>query len=78
MDPAIYQAISGLRQRLDAVESQLEILSAKAGVPYQKPDEVPPEVRALVAAGKRIDAIKALRAASGLSLEEAKAIVDRM
>lgn len=70
--------IKGLRQRLDVVEAQLAILSERAGVPYQRPgDEVPPHVRQLVAEGKRLDAIRELRA-GGLSMDDAKAIVERM
>jgi ribosomal protein L7/L12 len=38
---------------------------------------LPPEVRAALAAGKKIEAIKILRGQTGLGLAEAKDIVDR-
>jgi hypothetical protein len=70
--------IRELRQRLDLAEAQLALLSERAGVPYQRPgDEVPPHVRQLVADGRRLDAIRELRA-GGISMDDAKAIVERM
>jgi len=79
VDPAIYQLIEGLRTRLDQAESQLALLSEKAGVPYDPPGkDVSPQVRALVVAGKRLDAITQLRAETGLPLADAKAIIDKM
>ena len=79
MDPAVTQVIEGLRKRLDQAESQLALLSEKAGVPYDRPgDGVSPQVQALVVAGKRLDAITQLRAETGLPLADAKAIIDKM
>jgi ribosomal protein L7/L12 len=70
--------IKAQHQRLDLVEAQLAILSERAGVPYQRAaDEAPPPVRRLVAEGKRLEAIQELRA-GGLSMVDAKRIVDRM
>jgi large subunit ribosomal protein L7/L12 len=40
--------------------------------------ELEAEVRALNSAGRKIEAIKRLRAATGLGLAEAKALVERM
>ncbi len=74
MDPDI---LRHLRERIDAIENQLAILSERAGVPYHRPgDNVPPQVRALVAEGKRLQAINELRK-SGMPFDEAKAIVER-
>ena len=72
------QVLKGLRERLDAAEHQLALLSEKAGVPYERPgDPVSPEVRRLVAEGKRMDAIRELRK-DGMPFEDARAIVERM
>ena len=40
--------------------------------------EFPPEVMTLIRAGNKIDAIKAVRTATGLDLKEAKEIVDKL
>jgi hypothetical protein len=42
------------------------------------PAEVQGELRALIAAGRKIEAIKLVRASTGLGLAEAKALVDHM
>ena len=46
---------------------------------YDRPgDGVSPQVRALVVAGKRLDAHTQLRAETGLPFADAKAIIDKM
>lgn len=42
------------------------------------PDEIEAQVRALVAAGEKLEAIKLIRAETGLGLSEAKSLVERM
>jgi hypothetical protein len=42
------------------------------------PDELEREVRELLAAGNKIEAIKQVRAATGLGLAEAKTLVERL
>ena len=42
------------------------------------PPDIAAEVRALSTAGRKIEAIKRVRAATGLGLAEAKALVERM
>jgi hypothetical protein len=42
------------------------------------PPEIAAEARALLAAGRKIEAIKRIRAATGLGLAEAKQLVERM
>ena len=42
------------------------------------PDEIAGQVRALNAAGRKIEAIKLVRAATGLGLAEAKDLAERM
>jgi ribosomal protein L7/L12 len=66
-----------LLKRLSDIEAQLEILSAQAGVPYERPGStLPSSVRDLVLAGRKIQAIQELRTLRGLSLVEAKQLVD--
>lgn len=62
--------------RLRAIEAQLEILSEKAGVPYQAPSKtVPPEVAELVERGDRLGAIKKYRELSGCGTAEAQELI---
>jgi len=77
MTAARFQALT---QRLARIEDQLVILSAKVGVPYEQPtdDEIPANVRTLLAAGKTTDAIIELRRLKNLSLVEAKSIIDQL
>ena len=53
--------------RLAAIEAHLAVVSQALGIPYAPPQSggVPAEVVALVRAGRRLDAIKAYRAATG-------------
>ena len=78
MDEWYRKRIMALADRISALESQVGLLSAQAGIAYTAPpsDGVPPEVVALARAGKKMDAIKMLRASGILSLEEAKEIVE--
>jgi hypothetical protein len=41
-------------------------------------DEIDAQVRTLIAAGEKIEAIRLVRAATGLGLSEAKTLVERM
>jgi ribosomal protein L7/L12 len=64
-------------ERLRRIEAQLEILSERAGVSYARPGaELPPRIRDLALSGKKIHAIQELRQLRGVSLAEAKQIVD--
>lgn len=66
-------------ERLRAIEAQLTILSAEAGVPYDNPSaSAPPEVLEKVAAGDRMGAIRAYREATGAGLEEAQAAIAKL
>ena len=66
-----------LRKRLAAIEEQLERLSLQAGVSYARPGAgIPQNVRDLVDANKRIEAIKELMNQTGMSLGEAKDALD--
>jgi ribosomal protein L7/L12 len=76
-DQSLSLRFAALGKRLAAIEDQLAILSTQAGVPYTSPGAgVSDKVKALVAAGKKVDAIREVRAELGLSLQEAQAIVD--
>ncbi len=60
--------IEAVRRRLDAVAEHLDV----------KREAVPPEVAGLLRAGRKIEAIKVYRAATGAGLAEAKEAVERM
>jgi hypothetical protein len=51
----------------------------RTGAPIgELPEEIERQVRALIAAGEKLEAIKLVRAATGLGLSEAKDLVERM
>jgi ribosomal protein L7/L12 len=64
-------------ERLAAIESQLAVLSEKAGVPYAPPsDGVPQEIIDMAHSGNKIEAIRMYRASTGSSLDEARRVVE--
>jgi ribosomal protein L7/L12 len=64
-------------ERLAGIESQLAILSEKAGVPYSPPsDGVPQEIVDLVHSGNKIEAIRQYRILTGASLQDAQKVVE--
>ena len=65
---AIRQQVAELRRKVDAISTSLTP-SAPA---------VPPEVLGLIQAGRKIEAIKAYREATGAGLAEAKNAVEEM
>jgi ribosomal protein L7/L12 len=68
-----------LSKRLDYIEEHLTRLGAAVGyqyAPMNSGPEVPPEVRDLVRAGKKIQAINRYRELTGVGLKEAKDVVD--
>jgi hypothetical protein len=66
-----------LVRRLVKIEEQLAILSERAGLPYERPGAgLPPSVRELATTGRKIQAIQELRNLTGMSLVEAKKMVD--
>lgn len=72
--------LSAVNARLAAIEAHLAVLSHAVGVPYTAPatSEIPPHVVALARAGKKLDAIKAYRAATGAGLDEAQRAVEQL
>jgi hypothetical protein len=67
-----------LLQRLRRIEDYLAQVGQQIGVPFDldQPDDIPPEVLEHVRNGDRLKAVVALREMRGLSLGEAKDIVD--
>jgi ribosomal protein L7/L12 len=62
-----------INERFRRIEAQLEILSQKAGVPFDLPaDEVPPEVVQLAQQGKQLEAIKKYRELTGADFDTAR------
>jgi len=75
--------LADLRRRLQRVERLLEAMAVHLEVPPPAIEQairpqVSPEVAELVAAGKKIAAIKLLREEQQLDLVSAKQIVDRL
>lgn len=64
-------------RRLNRIEGKLDQLLQHAGVEPQ-PLPAEDEIRELMLAGRKIEAIKVYRKATGTSLAEAKAIIDKI
>jgi ribosomal protein L7/L12 len=79
--PAINEAFipemfDRVNERLRAIETQLALLSEKAGIPYEAPgSDVPDEVVELARAGNKLDAIKKYRELTGAGGDEAREVV---
>ncbi|GAB3707320.1 50S ribosomal protein L12 [Corynebacterium nasicanis] len=74
------ERIDELTLRVAALEKMVAALCREAGLPEPSPMGVEPSarVRALVAEGKPIMAIKTLREETGLGLRAAKLVVDQL
>ena len=78
MDAAYNEALIGVQferinERLRAIEAQLELLSDKAGVPYDRSGkDLPEDVAELATAGKGLEAMKRYRELSGADAKEAR------
>jgi ribosomal protein L7/L12 len=72
----VQPVLAQLGERLEAIETQVAILSDRLGVPYERPlAEVPPEIVELARAGSTLQAIKRYRELTGASLEDARSVV---
>jgi len=67
---------SAVKAQVDHVEEQLAKLFPDQYVRHQADPVVPAEVLALVNEGKRTEAIKLYRSRTGVSLDEAREVVD--
>jgi ribosomal protein L7/L12 len=63
-----------VERRLARMEEKINSIMNQLGI--RKEDQVPPEVAGLVQAGRKIEAIKVYRNATGVSLKEAKDAVE--
>ncbi|MBV9165533.1 MAG: hypothetical protein JO342_05220 [Solirubrobacterales bacterium] len=79
-DAQLTAYIQQYRERFEAIETQLALISEKLGLPYENPNdaEVPAEVRELARAGKRLDAVKRYRSLTGASLDVAQDVVSKL
>lgn len=70
---------AALEQRLNQLELKLDLILEALGVkPSTTPDPLEGEARALLAAGKKIQAIKLWRERTGLGLRDAKLAVEAL
>lgn len=74
--------ISSLKKQVRALQVQLNVLAQATGhedlSAWYVTDEVKAQVRALKEDGKVVEAVKMVREATGLSLEDAKHFVDEL
>jgi hypothetical protein len=66
------------RGRLARLEAKLDLLLKNAGVEYDPFAQVPQQVRSAVLQGRKIEAIKLYRQATGAGLAEAKAVIEEL
>ena len=69
-------SLDDLSDRVRALEEQVELLCKSTGTPFKiaLPD-VPPEVRALIENGKRVEAVKLYRQLTGADLVAASKVI---
>ena len=79
--PAYNEALIGVQfqrinERLMAIEAQLEALSEKTGIPYDRPGkDLPEDVVKLATEGKELEAVKRYRELTGVDAKEAQKVV---
>lgn len=73
---AIQRQVARVERRLDRTERKLDAIMTHLGIPEAEPDL--PEVHAFLRDGKKIQAIKVYREATGAGLKEAKEAVDKL
>lgn len=67
-----------LMARLERVEQKLDLLLERSGIAAPDEDAALSEVRVLLRAGRKIEAIKRYREVTGVGLREAKDAVEAM
>jgi hypothetical protein len=73
--------LSSVEQRLNALSrlnGKLDALLQHAGIEFDPYGDVAPEIAQALERGKKIEAIKLYRAASGVGLKEAKEFVEEL
>ena len=77
--PQLSEFVDTIMERLRAIETQLALLSDKAGIAYEQADDgIPIEVVDLVKAGDRVGAIKRLRELTGVDAGVAADVVNKI
>lgn len=75
----VEQEIFLLRKRVKYLEEQVGMLMKKLNLKLEaKEDEIPPEVYDWLLQGKKIEAVKAYREATGASLKTAKEVIESL
>jgi ribosomal protein L7/L12 len=75
---ALRNSVRELSARQRGTEAKLDAVMRNAGVSYDPYANVDPRVLEAIRAGKKIEAIKRYREASGADLKEAKDYVERI
>lgn len=77
-----YTEISSLKKQLRTLQEQVDALAKatghNAGSVLHVPDDVKARAKALKDEGKSVEAVKAIRSATAMSLEEAKKYIDEL
>jgi|RhiMethySRZTD1v2_1073278.scaffolds.fasta_scaffold169596_7 ribosomal protein L7/L12 len=73
-----YRTIADLAKRQTRTEAKVDLLLKQAGITYDPHANVPPGVVEALRAGKKIEAIRQYRMATGADLKEAKEFVESL
>ncbi len=72
----VQQQKADVERKLSQLEQKVDKILSHLGIGTESP--VPPEVGGLLQAGRRIEAIKVYRRATGVSVNEAEEVIDRL
>ena len=64
--------------KLSSLDAKLDLLLRHSGVEYDPHKNLPPKVAEAVQGGRKIEAIKRYREATGVDLREAKAFIEEV
>lgn len=71
-------AINHLRSDIVRINLTLDKIAKQIGVPNTITENIDIELKSLISAGKKVEAVKRYRMVSGLGLREAKQYIDKL
>jgi ribosomal protein L7/L12 len=74
----LIQGVLNQRKKVDLLDAKVRYLFEKTGVPYEPIPVITPAILKAVADGKKIEAIKLYRDATGSSLKKAKDEIEKI
>jgi ribosomal protein L7/L12 len=74
----LFQGVLNQRRKVALLDAKIQYLFEKTGVSYEPIPVLTPAIRKAVAVGKKIEAIKLYRDATGSSLKQAKDEIEKI